>query len=338
MVPSAPGGRARIPAYCLPSAEPARSLNRPVTAASQTETPPQQLPIYHLRVPTTQTSGLGATPWAFRPDELTALTAFYRHHGFAVLSGAVEGATADALSEECSSAQRRLADGRLDARYGTDRFNEEKGRPPTGQPNYVQHITELSPTARHLLHSPPVAELVRGWLGPGCWSAEDSDSGFVYQDARPGPDSGYRRIGWHSDWQSAPHLDLWPATAVTVHLDATSPDNGFLRVVPGSHLWATPPPYENVNGAVVPAGSRPTGGHTAAAPPAPMPLRFEKVPGEVALYAERGDVLFHDCYLWHSAAVATSSAARRRHIRGSWFGGRKPVRWENEDFVKNAAR
>ena len=69
-----------------------------------------------------------------------------------------------------------------------------------------------------------------------------------------------------------------------------------------------------------------------------MPLRFEKVPGEIAVYAEAGDILFHDCYLWHSAAVATDPASRRRHVRGSWYGGAVPINYGPDDFVKNAAR
>ena len=68
-----------------------------------------------------------------------------------------------------------------------------------------------------------------------------------------------------------------------------------------------------------------------------MPLRFEKVPGEVAVYAERGDILLHDCYLWHSAARATDDDSRRRHVRGGYFGGTKPAAGV-EEFIKNAAR
>ena len=69
-----------------------------------------------------------------------------------------------------------------------------------------------------------------------------------------------------------------------------------------------------------------------------MPLGFEKVPGEIAVYAEAGDILFHDCYLWHSAAVATDPGARRRHVRGSWYAGEEPAAFGPDDFVKNAAR
>ncbi len=131
---------------------------------------------------------------------------------------------------------------------------------------------------------------------------------------------------------------MWPATAITIHIDETSPANGFLRVVPGSHLWATPAPYRNVNHAVVPVGSAASGGYGTDAPPVVMPLRFEKVRGEVAVYADRGDILFHDCYLWHSAAVATETNSRRRHVRGSWYGGDPPMGISEDDFVKNAAR
>jgi ectoine hydroxylase-related dioxygenase (phytanoyl-CoA dioxygenase family) len=135
----------------------------------------------------------------------------------------------------------------------------------------------------------------------------------VYQDARPGAASGYSRIGWHSDHQSGPHLDIWPSVAFTIHIDATSPRNGFLRVLPGSHLGGTEE----------------------------MPLGFEHVPGEMALYCDRGDVLLHHSDLWHAAARATDDGegAIRRHVRGSWYGGaRLAPNHGLDDFVKNARR
>jgi hypothetical protein len=113
----------------------------------------------------------------------------------------------------------------------------------------------------------------------------------VYQDARPGCESGYTRIGWHADWQAVPHLDIWSGTAFTFHIDGTSPANGFLRVVAGSHLWATASPFENINRLAVPDGTPPARGHTDTPPSAPMPLGFEKVRGEIPVHAERGDVM-----------------------------------------------
>jgi hypothetical protein len=280
-------------------------------------------------------------PWVFTPDDLDGLEAFYREYGFGVLTGLLDEETIARLEEECVEAQSRLVAGELDAKYGTARLIENNaGEKAAKFANYVVHITELSPTANGILHSETTMDLMHRWLGPSLWSAADRQFGFVYQDARPGRESSYTRIGWHSDWQSSPHLDIWPSTAVTIHVDGTSPANGFLRVVPGSHKWATPPPYENVNAAVVPDGAAAVGGYTDEPPPYLMPLRFEKVPGEIAVYADRGDILFHDCYLWHSAALATDSepSTARRHVRGGWFGGPPPERLTEADFVKNAAR
>ncbi len=281
------------------------------------------------------------SPWVFGPDDLDGLEAFYFEHGFGVLAGLLDETTVDVLEEECVAAQNRLISGDLDARFGTVQLVENQaGDKARHFANYVVHITELSPTARAICHSPTVLDLVGRWLGSNLSSAEDHQFGFVYQDARPGRESSYTRIGWHSDWQSSPHLDIWPSTAVTVHVDGTSPANGFLRVVPGSHKWATPAPYENVNGAVVPDGAAAAGGYGDMPPPYSMPLRFEKVPGEIAVYADRGDILFHDCYLWHSAALATDTenTTVRRHVRGGWYGGAVPDRYTEADFVKNAAR
>ena len=58
-----------------------------------------------------------------------------------------------------------------------------------------------------------------------------------------------------------------------------------------------------------------------------MPPGFEKVPGEVGVYCERGDVLLHHSDLWHAAARATDDGAGgiRRHVRGGWYGGDGPT-------------
>jgi hypothetical protein len=72
-----------------------------------------------------------------------------------------------------------------------------------------------------------------------------------------------------------------------------------------------------------------------------MPPGFERIPGEYAVYAERGDVILHHSDLWHSAARATEDGERavRRHLRGGWYGGeRLGPDHGTDDFVKNARR
>jgi ectoine hydroxylase-related dioxygenase (phytanoyl-CoA dioxygenase family) len=275
----------------------------------------------------------------FAVDERSALREFFIEHGFAVLRGLWNEATLTDIETDCTTAQSNLTTGKLDEKYGTriliDVANTDA---TTAFANYVTRVTELSVHIRNAALDPYIASLMHDWLSPDAYLLESYRFGVVYQDARPGRESSYARIGWHSDWQSGPNKEMWPSVAFTIHLDATSPANGFLRVVPGSHRWATPAPYRNVNNAVVPSGSKAWGGHTDEPPPFDMPLGFGKVPGELAIYCERGDVLFHDAYLWHSAARATDDEGVRRHLRGGWYSG-VPITDENlDDFVKNAAR
>ena len=287
----------------------------------------------------TSTFGAFGEPGVFGPDQADALATFFRANGYAILRGVFDHALMDAMETECVDAQQRVVAGDLDAKHGTTILVDDAD---TGRAakfaNYVLYIEQLSDAVRDAIEHPVLSGIMRDLLGEDCWADANERFGVVYQDARPGRESSYTRIGWHSDWQSGPNLHVWPSVAFTFHIDATSPDNGFLRVLPGSHLWATPAPYENVNDAVVPDGSSPAAGHTTEPPPCPMPLRFEKIRGEVGVYAERGDVILHDAYLWHSAARATADETTRRHVRGGFYGGDRMRSSHYDEFVKNAAR
>jgi Phytanoyl-CoA dioxygenase (PhyH) len=228
------------------------------------------------------------------PDRLTANIG---RDGFAILSGLFSEGELERLQAEMEELQRRASLGQLAAHHAGDMFLApfEGDRPP-----YVHYVNS-------------VTEIVHRVLGPSAYFWDYDGHGAVYQDARPGAGMTYTRIGWHTDHQSRPHADIWPGLAVTFHLDPTSPANGFLRVVPGSHLGGTEG----------------------------MPLGFEKVPGEIGVYCERGDVLFHHSDLWHSAARATEDppGGVRRHLRGTFLGGRRLCPDEElEPFNKNAAR
>ena len=238
----------------------------------------------------------------------------FEANGFAILRGCYPDDELDAMQHELVALQDALIAGDLPEECGTV-ILDDPDAVIDGKPfaHYVCEVTRVAPLTRAAVHHPAVVETVQELLGPDCWLLEEDRFGVVYQDARPGDGSGYSRIGWHSDAQSGPNLDWWPSVAFTIHLDATSPQNGFLRVVPGSHR-----------------------GGTEAMPPA-----FERVPGEVAVYCERGDVLLHHSDLWHSAARATDDppGGIRRHVRGGWYGGTRPSSPHGlHDFVKNAKR
>ncbi|GAB92046.1 phytanoyl-CoA dioxygenase family protein [Gordonia rhizosphera] len=273
----------------------------------------------------------------FTVDEAEALAGFYRSNGFATVRGLLDESTIAAIERECVEAQHRVVAGELPSRYGSVVFLDDAAKAQKFG-NYVEYVNELAPSVREALADPRLRAVIRALIGETAWLRDGDGFGVVYQDARPGRESGYSRIGWHSDWQSSPSLDIWPSTAFTIHIDATSPANGFLRVVPGSHLWSTPAPFHNINDVPVPDTAVPARGWTDEPPPFAMPLGFDKVPGEIGVYLERGDVLLHDGYLWHSAARATDDDTSRRHVRGGFFAGARPAVGAADEFVKNAAR
>jgi ectoine hydroxylase-related dioxygenase (phytanoyl-CoA dioxygenase family) len=255
-----------------------------------------------------------AAPGSFTAGEVDLLAEYFHAHGYATLGGAFDDSELVAAEEQLTEAQHLLAEGSLDDRHGTVILDQPDatidGRPFT---HYFCFATDAAARADVLVRHPTVVGVAQQLLGKEAWLLDYEQFGVVYQDARPDPGSAYSRIGWHTDHQSGPHLDIWPGAAFTIHFDPTSPANGFLRVLPGSHLTG-------VEG---------------------IPLGFERVPGEIALYQERGDVLFHHSDLWHAAARATADGgpAIRRHLRGSWHAGtRLEPGHGTDDFVKNALR
>ncbi len=251
---------------------------------------------------------------AFSADQLDELVDFFDAHGYATLRGTIDDRELAGAGAELVAAQEDLANGVLDRRHATMILDDPDATVAGRRfAHYVCFATQASPLADALVHRPELAEVIRRLLGPAAWLLDYEQFGVVYQDARPDPGSGYSRIGWHTDRQSGPHLDMWPGVAFTIHFDPTSPANGFLRVLPGSHR-----------------------GGVAGLPPG-----FERVPGEIAVYQDRGDVLFHHADLWHAAARGTADGgpAVRRHLRGSWHAGtRLEVGHGTDDFVKNALR
>jgi ectoine hydroxylase-related dioxygenase (phytanoyl-CoA dioxygenase family) len=248
-----------------------------------------------------------------KPANPTALLADFDRAGYTVVEDLFDDATLDGLQREMEGLQRAAARGELGPEHAGTMFLApfEGEHPPYA--HYVNGVTRISAAADAAFHHPVIVDLVTRILGTDMYFWDYNGHGAVYQDARTGEGMTYTRIGWHSDHQSRPTSDIWPGVAVTVHLDGTSPANGFLRVVPGSHRGSD-------DG---------------------MPLGFEKVPGEVGVYCDRGDVMLHHSDLWHSAARATEDppCGVRRHIRGTFLGGRRLAGDEQlEPFNKNAAR
>jgi hypothetical protein len=115
----------------------------------------------------------------------------------------------------------------------------------------VRNLLDLSPDVRRLAAFPEVRRLVTPVLGDGAFAAR-----AIFFDKVPGANWA---LGWHQDsviavaeqrdipgflawgqragvWQVQPPPEILAGmVAVRVHLDDCGPENGPLRVIPGSH-------------------------------------------------------------------------------------------------------
>ena len=167
------------------------------------------------------------------PTARDHLLAQFERDGYVVVGDLFDAGTLDQLQSEMEGLQRAASRGELGPEHtGTMFLAPFEGEQPP-YVHYVNAVTTVSPAADAAFHHPVIVDLLTTMLGADMYFWDYNGHGAIYQDARPGEGMTYTRIGWHSDHQSRPTSDIWPGVAVTVHLDPTSPANGFLRVVAG---------------------------------------------------------------------------------------------------------
>lgn len=153
--------------------------------------------------------------------------------GFAVVEGVVEDGVMDALLPALASVEHEGAVARR------------------GSVHAVRNLLEAVPQVRSLARMPSVRALVEPVLGPGCFVVR----AILFDKT---PDANWK-VAWHQDLtiavrerMDAPGFGPWSEKAgiphvqppagvlrrmltVRVHLDPCGPDNGPVRVLPGSH-------------------------------------------------------------------------------------------------------
>ena len=162
-----------------------------------------------------------------------AYTETIERDGFAVVEGVADDAVVDALLPA-------LAD-----------VDHEGAVARRGSVHAVRNLLEAVPRVRELAAMPSVRALVEPVLGPACFVAR----AILFDKT---PDANWK-VAWHQDLTiavrerlDAPGFGPWSEKAgiphvqppadvlrrmltVRVHLDPCGPDNGPVRVLPGSH-------------------------------------------------------------------------------------------------------
>jgi len=133
-------------------------------------------------------------------------------------------------------------------------------------------------------------------IGPEARLGVTEKDGMVFNHYVNGPESSFTKMGWHTDGLRDIFLGqkLNPMLNVGIHLSTLGPENGGLRILPGTHK-------QNI-----------------------YQMLFRKRyfldnkadEKEVAIAPRAGDLTIHDGRLWHRVAQSsvTGEASRRRVI------------------------
>lgn len=133
-------------------------------------------------------------------------------------------------------------------------------------------------------------------VGDGARFGVDEKDGMVFNHYVNGPDSKFAKMGWHTDGLRDIFLGgkLNPMLNVGIHLSTLKPENGGLRILPGTHRQSL------------------------------FNLLFRKKyfldnnadKKEVAIIPAAGDLTVHDGRLWHRVAQSSivGESSRRRVI------------------------
>ena len=142
----------------------------------------------------------------------------------------------------------------------------------------------------------PRFQVLLNLIGEGSRLGTDEKDGMVFNHYVNGPESSFTKMGWHTDGlRDIFHgQKLNPMLNVGIHLSTLKPENGGLRILPGTHK-------QNL-----------------------YQMLFRKKyfldhdtdENEVAIIPTAGDLTIHDGRLWHRVAQSTviGEASRRRVI------------------------
>lgn len=169
-----------------------------------------------------------------------------------------------------------------------------------------QHHSVFSELAKD-----PRLEILLKLIGPGARLGTEEKDGMVLNHYVNGPESKFTQMGWHTDGlRDIFHgQKLNPMLNVGIHLSNVKPENGGLRILPGTHKQSL------------------------------YSMLFRKKyfldnkadSSELAITPEAGDITIHDGRLWHRVAQSSviGEQSRRRVIYLPIIAGKYEPKNEN---------
>jgi len=151
--------------------------------------------------------------------------------------------------------------------------------------------------------------------GAGSRLGESEKDGMVFNHYVNGPDSKFTKMGWHTDGLRDIFYGqkLNPMLNVGIHLNNLEPENGGLRIIPGTHKQGI---YQMLFRKK-------------------YFLDHDEDAEEIAVIPEVGDLTVHDGRLWHRVAQSSviGEQSRRRVIYIPIIAGKYAPKNENSPTV-----
>lgn len=209
----------------------------------------------------------------------TETKAVFSKNGFVVFRQLFDPEERARILDAVDTVVKRLPSGHPDLQMGT-------GPDAEPSPGRTYHLVTHSKSIRALaLEDNRIKNIATLCPGAGHLQA-DYKSGSYLQDKWPHPDSGFRGLRWHDDWDAPVYGRL---LTIAIYLDSSSQANSAMRVVPGSQ------DFDRAIG---------------------LPNETDIHPHEVALVTEPGDATAHLSGLWHCSPLGweTGVKGRRRTL------------------------
>jgi len=224
----------------------------------------------------------------------TAQREFFNQHGFIHFKNFIKPETVNDMIRASEQVQQKWVAGNIEKINGVPiKYGKDLDGSPLVQ--RFAFINQHHPIFDEFTHDPRFSVLL-DLVGPGARLGTSEKDGMVFNHYVNGAESKFTQMGWHTDGlRDIFHgQKLNPMLNVGIHLSTLKPENGGLRILPGTHKQSV------------------------------LSMLFRKKyfldnkadKNEIAVIPEAGDLTIHDGRLWHRVAQSkvTGEESRRRVI------------------------
>lgn len=247
-------------------------------------------------------------------DKLTAEQLdFFNTHGFIHFKNFIKEETVSSIIDASKQVENTWIDNDIKKINGVPiKFGKDLDGKPIVQ--RFAFINKHHKTLSGLLLDPRFNALLE-LAGAGARLGTDEKDGMVFNHYINGPESKFSKMGWHTDGLRDIFYGgkLNPMLNVGIHLSTQKPENGGLKIIPGTHKQSV---YQMLFRKKYFIDNNPD-------------------KNEVSVLPNAGDLTVHDGRLWHRVAQSSvrGEESRRRVIYVPIVAGKYEPKNENSPTV-----